>query len=74
MPKKTKKEKIIADYRRKLSTVREAIPVRSEGTTSYTSPAVQPMDQAIRRDVVKTLVLAAVAIAGEVALSTIIGK
>lgn len=87
MPKKTKKEKIIAQYRRKLSTIREAVPM----TLAATSPspyvyqaknsashrvvlAVQPIDHAIRRDLIKTLILATVAIVGEVVLSVVIGK
>lgn len=95
MPKKTKREKIIAEYRRKLHGIRESVPaspeqvndtVMSEQTESpplfiyqkkampsYTPAAVvQPMDRAIRRDLVKTLILAAAAIGAEVALSRII--
>lgn len=89
MPKKTKKEKIIAEYRRKISTIRETVPVNVErikessaprqttspsGASSYATSAVQPMDRAVRRDLVKTLMLAAVAIGGEVAISVMMGK
>ncbi len=64
MPKKTKREKIIAQYRRKLST--EFTP---SSIPHHVAAPVEPMDQSIRRDLFKTLVLAAVAIAGEVVLS-----
>lgn len=81
MAKKTKKEKIIAEYRRKLTTIREARPVHPEPKPlTYQIPklaqlpqaSVQSLHRAIRRDLVKTLVLAAVAIAGEVALSRLV--
>ncbi|MBI5620502.1 hypothetical protein HY949_01870 [Candidatus Gottesmanbacteria bacterium] len=95
MPKKTKKEKIIAQYRRKLSRMHEPVPeafphqvnTLHPVTKSPTSPfifqakphaaftnasIIQPMDQAIRRDLIKTLVLAAMAIGGEIILSIIV--
>lgn len=37
-------------------------------------PAVQPIDHAIRRDLMKTLILAAVAIVGEVVLTMVVNK
>lgn len=87
MPKKTKKQKVIADYRRKFSTIREVVPARSDSINpaSMTRPtwaqtqtapravtAAQPMDREIRKDLIKTLILATVAIGGEVALSFLI--
>lgn len=85
MPKKTKREKIIAEYRRKRDElIRETVPAnplysitslppRQTASSSYPTEttAAQPMDQAIRRDLLKTLILAALAIGGEVALSYI---
>lgn len=77
MPKKTKREKVIAQYRRKLTTVREQ-PVSSyvyqakPVATLHTTTDIQPVDRLARRDLVKTLILAAVAIGGEVALSFLI--
>ncbi len=77
MPKKTKKEKIIAEYRRKLG----AMPALSTPSFVYqaktpatlqTAVTAQPMDRAIRKDLMKTLMLAAVAIAGEVVLARIV--
>ena len=79
MPKKTKKEKIIAEYRHKLSTIHEKVP--SPSLYAYQAKfsasvqvvaAPQPMDRLVRRDLVKTLILAAVAIGGEVVLSRIL--
>ncbi|MBI3956067.1 hypothetical protein HY339_02330 [Candidatus Gottesmanbacteria bacterium] len=81
MPKKTKKEKIIAQYRRRLTAFREnARPHPPSlyayqaklGASSLSVSAVQPMDHAVRRDLVKTLILAAAAIAGEVVLARIL--
>ncbi|MBI4066363.1 hypothetical protein HY411_01460 [Candidatus Gottesmanbacteria bacterium] len=89
MPKKTKKEKIIAEYRRKLSTIRETVPMNlerikgastprqtdsSSPTSTHTLAGVVPMDRRVRRDLVKTLMLAAVAIGGEVVLSMMMNK
>ncbi|MEK7543441.1 MAG: hypothetical protein AAB557_01090 [Patescibacteria group bacterium] len=96
MPKKTKKEKIIAQYRRKLQGLHETVPastVLKQSTrltqTPSSSPfvyqaktndshgtvtAIQPIDQAIRKDLVKTLMLAAIAIGGEIVLSVMMGK
>lgn len=82
MPKKTKREKIIAEYRRKLQGIRGATPASPEQVndtlmseqTDNPVAVVQPIDRAIRRDLVKTLILAAVAIGAEVALSLMMGK
>ncbi|MBI3343227.1 hypothetical protein HY032_03650 [Candidatus Gottesmanbacteria bacterium] len=97
MPKKTKKEKIIAEYRRRLQGIRETVLTSSEhinesptprlahpsspyvyqtktNTPHNTMTVALPMDRAIRRDLIKTLILAAVAIGGEVMLSFIIGR
>ncbi len=68
MPKKTKKEKIIAEYRRKLTYVYQ--PKTTVVPRAVT--VAQPMDRAIKRDLVKTLLLAAGAIAGEVVLSRVV--
>ena len=95
MPKKTKKEKIIAQYRRKLQQIHEtALPIADQksqsqsdkqpttsspfvfqATTKLTHaevPQVLPMDRAIRWGLVKTLILAAIAIGGEIVLSVLI--
>jgi len=71
MPKKTKREKIIAEYRRKLTSIRETVP-EAKSSASFNTTAFQPIDRAIRRDLIKTLILAAIAIGGEVAISYII--
>lgn len=77
MPKKTKREKIIAEYRRKLSTLRETAPLNLERIKEVSTPRqidspVESIDRRIHRDLVKTLMLAAVAIGGEVVLSMMI--
>lgn len=78
MPKKTKREKVIAEYRRKLSTIRETdspslyVYQAKTSAPSLVTSNVGPMDHAIRGDLVKTLILAAVAIGGEIILSIII--
>ena len=79
MPKKTKREKIIAEYRRKRDELtRETVPTptpyvyQTKSSASFNTTAFQPIDRAIRRDLVKTLILASIAIGGEVALSYII--
>lgn len=96
MPKKTRKEKIIAQYRRKLQGLHETAPASTVLKQSarlehppFSSPfvyqaktndshsaviAIQPIDQAIRKDLVKTLMLAAIAIGGEVVLSVLLKK
>lgn len=86
MPKKTKREKIIAEYRRKIQGVQETIALQAKlnyelpKTKKAASPshatviAVAPMDPAIRRDLIKTIFLAVVAISGEVLLSKVIDK
>ncbi|MDP1721858.1 MAG: hypothetical protein Q8L37_01480 [Candidatus Gottesmanbacteria bacterium] len=97
MPKKTKKEKIIAQYRRKLQQIHEtALPIAErisqsqnakqttpstpfvfQATTNVTHATptqILPMDQAIRRGLVKTLILASMAIGAEVALSVFFRK
>ena len=71
MPKKTKKEKIIAQYRRKLLDVRQAVPTPRPFVYQATPIIAQPTDVAIRKDLIKTLLLAVLAIGGEVALSYI---
>ena len=84
MPKKTKREKVIAEYHRKLS----GVGLRPQETVkSYTyayrnsvkpsddsTESAQLNDRSIRRDLFKTLILAVVAIAGEVAISMIINE
>lgn len=79
MPKKTKREKIIAEYRRKRDelmskTVPTPVPYvyQTKSIASSNTTASQPIDQAIRRDLIKTLILASIAIGGEVAISYII--
>lgn len=97
MPKKTKKEKIIAQYRRKLqhfhaNTSVEASqisPLQDSQRASSSPPFafhatmhasqnagadIQPMDQAIHASLIKTLLLAFIAIGSEVALSVLIKK
>lgn len=97
MAKKTKKEKVIAEYRRKLHQFHETtssqsarinplqesqqIPSSSHyafqaaiPTTQNSGVNVQPMDQAIHRDLIKTLVLAAIAMGAEVGLSVLMRK
>lgn len=78
MPKKTKREKIIAEYRRKRDELMsETTPTptpyvyQAKSSASFNTTAAQPIDRAIRRDLVKTLILASIAIGGEVALSYI---
>ena len=79
MPKKTKREKIIAEYRRKRDELMsETVPTptpyvyQEKSSASSKTTAFQPMDQAIRRDLIKTLILASIAIGGEVAISYLI--
>lgn len=97
MPKKTKREKIIAQYHRKLQHIHEtALPIAErisqsqsakqaaspspfvfQATTNVThaTPAqILPMDRAIRKGLVKTLILASMAIGAEVALSVFFRK
>lgn len=97
MPKKTKKEKIIAQYRRKLQKIHEtAIPIADrisqsqsdkQPTTSSpfvfqattnadhtTGAQITSMDQAIRGSLIKTLILATMAIGAEVVLSVVMKK
>lgn len=95
MPKKTKKEKIIAQFRRKLQGLHEAVPESVATAQSFIpkqavphsfmyqaklntakppETLIEPMDQAIRRDLVKTLFLATIAIGGEVILSVLLKK
>ena len=77
MPKKTKREKIIAEYRRKLTSIRETVPASTpyvyytKSSAPSNAVAFQPMDQAIRKDLIKTLILAVIAIGGEIAISYI---
>lgn len=82
MPKKTKREKIIAEYRRKLTSISDIVPTstpsapyiyhaKTEINHQRVAEAL-PMDSAIRRDLIKTLILASIAIVGEVAFSYII--
>lgn len=94
MPKKTKREKIIAEYHRKLSGLHLPItpnqdnspkdlhPQETVKSYAYTYRATaqpsgsfvesnQPYDSSIRRDLIKTLILAVVAISGEIVLSLI---
>lgn len=78
MPKKTKREKIIAEYHRKLSGLDEHPNEAAKPTYTFKS-SVQPSitvkeetqtyDLSIKKDLVKTLILAAFAIGGEIALS-----
>ena len=82
MPKKTKKEKIIADLRRKLQDQpahRSAPPQSAVADISYTLPAkkqqakqeaVNDLEQlqVMKQDLVKTLILATLAIGIEFAL------
>lgn len=64
MPKKTKQEKIIAEYRRKFQyTYAQPIPLSPPTQKSQTVDTSEFTQ--IRRDLVKTLVLAAIAIAIE---------
>ncbi len=81
MPKKTKREKIIAQYHRKLSDL-TLQPQETVKSYAYTYRATaqpsgsfvesnQPYDSSIRRDLIKTLILAVVAISGEIVLSLI---
>lgn len=95
MPKKTKREKIIAQYHRRLSGLHLPITPNQDGSPkdlhpqetvksfAYTYRATaqpsgsfvesnQPYDRSVRRDLIKTLLLAVVAIGGEVAISYII--
>lgn len=79
MPKKTKREKIIAEYRRKRDELMsKAVPsptpyvYQAKSSASFNTTASQLIDQAIRRDLIKTLILASIAIGGEVAISYII--
>ncbi len=102
MPKKTKKEKIIAEYRRKLKstavtqTESKSLPQKSSGnnlsapatpvyklsgverkniSTSASTPVTILNDiTAIRHDLAKTLMLAAVAITTELLLYWKIGR
>jgi len=79
MPKKTRREKIIADYRKKLLFIHEA-PHPQPVPGSYQLAAHHVIKQdptlaldtrelsAIKRDIVKTVLLATIAIAAEVAL------
>lgn len=94
MPKKTKREKIIAQYHRKLSDIRltsapspggaiknlqphETVHSYAYAYRNTTQPSAtfvelnQPYGSSIRRDLIKTLVLAVVAISGEILLSLI---
>ncbi|MEK7129603.1 MAG: hypothetical protein AAB803_01165 [Patescibacteria group bacterium] len=90
MPKKTKREKIIADYRKKLQRVQQL--QESSPTSANPSPGIQapvntyrfitrtqtslPASKAaaeseliyIKHDLTKTLLLASLAIGGELAL------
>ncbi|MEK7141950.1 MAG: hypothetical protein AAB800_05430 [Patescibacteria group bacterium] len=97
MPKKTKKEKIIAQYRRKLQQIHEtALPIADQksqsqsdkqpttsspfvfqATTKLTHAEVSqvlPMDRAIRAGLIKTLILAVMAVGAEVVLSILLKK
>ncbi len=73
MPKKTRKEKIIADLRRKLRagdspTIAYQMPKPEDLTAPREDKPDAPSLQAIRNDLKKTLLLAFAAIASEVAL------
>lgn len=80
MPKKTKREKIIADYRKKLQRVQQlhqssSVPTNPSSFTArtHTSISAARSDREtelayIKHDLAKTLMLATLAIAGEVAL------
>lgn len=81
MPKKTKREKVIAEYHRKLSGV-DLHPKKMVQPYTYAySNTIQPpdsstdstqlYDHSIRRDLIKTLILAVAAIGGEIGLSLI---
>ncbi|OGG30740.1 hypothetical protein A2973_03290 [Candidatus Gottesmanbacteria bacterium RIFCSPLOWO2_01_FULL_49_10] len=97
MPKKTKKEKIIAEYRRKLllsptvvqNSPHPPTPTPSDreekGTFSYQfsplpargAPTQLPKEDAIlfaeiRRDLIKTVILAAIAVSVELFLSRLL--
>ena len=92
MPKKTKREKIIAEYHRKLSRLHEILPNSNQhesqeplsrqepppspyayrantSSSGYEVHSPQPMDHVIRRDLIKTLILAGLAIGGEIVLA-----
>lgn len=81
MPKKTKREKIIAQYHRKLSnldvhpneTMKSYTYSYNNSVTPLVTPkdATQAHDQTIKRDLMKTLILASIAIGGEIVLSLI---
>ena len=96
MPKKTKKEKIIAEYRRKLQTVQFVNP-KTEFTNHLfkQTPQQQPLAHiaplpvlstkpltpentseiiAIKHDLIKTLILASIAITIELLLYYRLGK
>ena len=81
MPKKTRREKIIADYRNKLRLIHDVHPPPISATASFQSTTHHPLpkhsatvaldpkeNSAIRRDLVKTVLLATIAIAAEFGL------
>lgn len=82
MPKKTKREKVIAQYHRKLSGIGLQPQKKATPYTYAYSNTVKPAntltestqlyDRSVRRDLLKTLILAATAIGGEIGLSLII--
>lgn len=80
MPKKTKREKIIAEYHRKLSgldehpneTAKPTYTFKTSVQPSTVKEETQTYDLSIKKDLVKTLILAALAIGGEIALSMIL--
>ncbi len=76
MPKKTRREKIIADYRKKLQRLPEVphhlsmsvLPLTRESVSTH-QLALDPNElSAIKQNIVKTVLLATLAIAGEIAL------
>mgnify|MGYP001566810278 CR=1 FL=1 len=81
MPKKTRREKIIADYRNKLRLIHDVHLPSVSATVSFQPTTHQPLPKhsttfaldpkefsAIRRDLVKTVLLATIAIAAEFGL------
>ncbi|MFZ5844908.1 MAG: hypothetical protein ACOY0S_00375 [Patescibacteria group bacterium] len=80
MPKKTRKEKIIAEYHRRLATLQPkstpdnvtSIPLPARASTTFRptlETVVYPQLTVIKKDLIKTLVLSAVAITVELILS-----
>lgn len=80
MPKKTRREKIIADYRKKLNRILEAPSQQSVSPYQITNQHASKQNladhltldatelSAIKRNIAKTVLLAGLAVAGEIAL------